>query len=295
MAISIAAGLSVWGAYAAKSGKVLHIDYEQGRRLTSAKYNRIARAMGVSKATLAGRLGRLHLPKAYLTTPGAEQHLIAACEGHALVIVDSLRATSGGIEENSSAMREPLDLLSRVSEATGACIIVIHHARKPAKDAEGGKRMSIRGSGAIYDACASILVLSGEKGGPIHVDHEKARTSGVPAPSFTLRIEDAAIDDDPRGGLRVTVSGAVAEDKLAECDRIVRDALTANGHRALNMTWLAESLGKRPATVRAVVDALVARGEAYREGNAIIYTPHAPAVPLPAAPALGAIPNYAPA
>jgi AAA domain len=204
-AVSIAAGQRVWGAYTARHGRVLHIDYEQGPRLTRERYQRLAAGMLVTPDELAGRLVLTSMPQVYTDAPTSEGHFKQKCQGFDLVIVDSFRASGQTIEENDSSARGVLDMFNRVSDATGAAIVVIHHARKPNQDkAGGGARMAIRGSGAIYDACSSVLVFEGEKGQPTRVSHEKARVSGVCADDFLIRIEDLEIGGNPRGGLTVT-------------------------------------------------------------------------------------------
>src|SRR5690606_11381173 len=124
-------------------------------------------------------------------------------EGFSLCIIDSLRAAAPSIDENSSDVRRVLDVLNRVSEKTGCTCLVIHHARKPSKDSSGGARMAIRGSGAIYDACSSVLVFDGQKGLPTTVSHEKARNSGILADDFDLVIDDVEMGGEPRAGLLV--------------------------------------------------------------------------------------------
>ena len=61
----------------------------------------------------------------------------------------------------------------------------------------------MRGSSALFDACASVFIFDGAKDQPTRVTHEKCRNRGILVSDFGLRIEDVAIDGDPRGGLRV--------------------------------------------------------------------------------------------
>lgn len=205
MAVSIASGQKVWGVYNARQGRVLHIDYEQGFRLTRERYQRLAAAMMLTPQELAGRLQVVPMPQVYLDDPKHEAFLTKQVEGYDMAIVDSLRACGPSIEENDSSVRGLLDMLNRISDKTGCCFIVIHHARKPARDgaSAGGAKMAIRGSGAIFDACASVVILEAEKGKPTKVTHEKARTSGVTSDDFLIKVEDQEVDGNPRGGLVV--------------------------------------------------------------------------------------------
>src|SRR5690606_8417829 len=113
------------------------------------------------------RLSVAPLPRFSLASATAESTLRSLCQGVALCIVDSFRASCPEIDENSSEARRPLNMLTRVSEATDCVFLVIHHARKPAKDSQGGSKMSMRGSSGLYDAAASVMIFeSGKKGEP---------------------------------------------------------------------------------------------------------------------------------
>lgn len=202
-AVDIALDRRVWGEFAARKGaRVLHIDGEQGR-VTVTRYQRIARAAGVDLAEISKRLSVTMFPPLILDSSSAEAALARECQGFDLVILDSYRAFVRTVDENSSEARTPLDMLGRVSTKIGATFVVIHHARKPVKDAPGGAKATIRGSGALFDACGSVVVLSAERGEPTCVEHVKARSTGKPANEFFLAIEDVPIDGDATAGLRV--------------------------------------------------------------------------------------------
>lgn len=203
LALSIAAGRRVWGEFDARRGKTLHLDYEQGARLTRERYQRLARALDITPDDIAEMLDLVVLPQLYLDSATAADVLARECEGYDLVIIDSFRAAAPSADENSSDVRRHLDVLTRVSELTGVTPLLIHHARKPSKEQSGDARMALRGSSGIFDACSSILVFSAEKGEPTRVQHEKARTSGVAHEDFYIDTVDIASATDPRSGLRV--------------------------------------------------------------------------------------------
>lgn len=270
--LSVAAGRALWGTRSiARRGPFVHLDYEQGERLTRERYQRLARGMGVDLAGLGADLRLVSLPRMRLTDPHAEDALVRLLDGVALCLVDSLRAAAPDLDENSSEVRRVLDSLGAVSDRTKCAFIVIHHARKPSVDGHhGGARMAIRGSGAIYDACSSVFVFGAEKGEPTTVQHEKARGSGVCADDFLLSIVDvegvdAKGEPDQRWGLRVVESGTdeTPHDPVAELRRLVLRAIAPGDLTSADL--IATRCGKRKAAVVPVLRALESEGAVFQD------------------------------
>jgi hypothetical protein len=231
LALSIASGKPVWGVYNVTRGRVLHIDYEQGERLTRERYQRLARALGIDPRELEPSwLSVVPLPQFYLDAPGATDRLARLMQGCALVLVDSLRAAAPSLEENSSAFRTVLDAMTRASEKTGAAPLVVHHNKKPREDDTGGAKMSVRGSSAIFDACASVFVLGAVKGQPVRVQHEKDRNRGTLMPDFGLQAEDVELGGDGRAGLRVV---HLEPEQLTSAKSVKEADRTAKAHAGL--------------------------------------------------------------
>jgi|SRR5580658_1623969 AAA domain-containing protein len=204
MALSLAAARVVWSAYACRDRRrVVHVDMEQGDRLTRRRYQRLALAMGVDLAKLGDSLAVAIMPRITLAATHADCWR-EMMRGRDLLIVDSLRAASPGGDENSSDIRSGLDLLGTLSEDTGCRALVIHHARKPSDDAPEG-RYAIRGSSAIFDGVDSAYLFSAERDDPVHVQHVKARSHGELVEPFALVISDAPIGTEARAGLVVEV------------------------------------------------------------------------------------------
>ena len=196
LALAIASGRRAWGEFQVARGPVLWLDYEQGEHLTRLRFQRLALGMGITREDIEGHLRIISMPRFYLDAPGAADVLARDCEGARALFIDSFRAACPTVEENDSASRVPLDALGRMSGATGCAVGVIHHARKPSKEnGGGGARMSMRGSGALYDAAGSVLVLEAEKGERPCVHHEKARSGGKLHEDFYLAIEDVDGED----------------------------------------------------------------------------------------------------
>lgn len=224
LALSVATGTSVLGVYRCERRAVAHVDYEQGPRITRERYQRLARARGVDLRDAA--LSVVTFPRFRMSDSDARdvvRRLLDETQA-GLVIVDSLRASVSGIDENSSEIREYLDLLGQEAKARDAAAIVIHHARKPS-EGKGGGKFSLRGSSAIFDACDGVFVFGGEKGQPTLVEHEKDRLIGEELAAFGLGSEDVEQDGDPRWGLRlVHMEGEQMQELAADEHRATKDA-----------------------------------------------------------------------
>ena len=227
LGMAVALGRDAWGRFPVRPGVWAHFDYEQGRRQTKRRIQRLAAGFGAGKEPLRDKLRIAVYPDVNLTTDDALRHYVEAMTGATVATIDALKGITPGVEENSSSMRDYMRTLSLASEETGCAVILIHHAGKSV-DRRARKEMG-RGSSAIYDECQSVFVVTGDKTEDRRVTHEKDRELGETVPEFGLRIEDVAIgedddeedvtldDYDPKGGLRVVVVEAVADQ---QADRI---------------------------------------------------------------------------
>jgi hypothetical protein len=204
LALSIASGRDAFGTYACRRGRVLHLDYEQGSRVTRDRYQRLARGMGITLDDLGDRLRLATFPRVYLDSGDAADVFARTLEGFDYVIVDALRGAAPTLDENDSAIRCVIDLLARESERTGVLPQMLVHGRKPKEgEAKGSARFGIRGSSAIWDAFSNVFVLGASKNEPTRVEHEKDRVYGTPLADFGLRIEDIDGATGARWGLRI--------------------------------------------------------------------------------------------
>jgi len=246
LALSLAAGRPAWGSYGCPDPRrVLHVDMEQGERLTRRRYQRLALAMGVELAALGDTLSLAVMPPLTLTA-GCRDRWRELMAGRDLMILDSLRAASAGQDENSSEIRAGLDMLGTVSEETKCRALLVHHARKVGADDPGG-RYSIRGSSAIFDGVDSAYLFSAAKGEPVGVEHLKARSHGETVEDFALVIADVEGAGDPRGGLRVQVHGAelVVERRAAHAATARRDRARGDGETVRGALARQPGLGTR--------------------------------------------------
>lgn len=251
LGVSVASGRDLWDRYPVRAGRVLHIDYEQGKRLTNERYQRICAAAHIEKDYLAGRLETMILPSLTFDNDAASSTLSRLGDGRALVIIDSFRACAPSLDENSSEVRVVLDAATRASEKTGCVFLFIHHARKPPTEGRtGGAKYSLRGSGAFFDAAGSVFVFVGEKGDPVTAEHEKCRTRGVTEDTFELEIADVDGPKGPRNGVRVTMR----DSEEIQSSKVAKESAKELA-RAAEMTKRREEARARAAEDAAVTEA----------------------------------------
>lgn len=236
LALAVATGTAAWGRYDVRQGRVLHIDFEQGRRLTIERYQRLVKGLTASgryhadqMALVASSLAVAIMPPDVLDGRNSEAAFLRELEGYSLAVIDSYRAACPNTDENDSSARVPLDMLARVSEATGCTIVVIHHGRKDPPGGGGGGKQSMRGSSALFDAPQLVLQLTSE-GAPSSrpgtnyalCSSTKARITGRAIKPFRLRFDDrdehGSVNPESRFGLSVTAEDDSADDADAAID-----------------------------------------------------------------------------
>jgi len=149
LALAVASGQPVFGRFACRQGPVLHLSRDSGLRATKARYQRLARGMGIDRADVVVFPHSLPLTDKMgaFQRKGFEEVAKEAERGkYALVILDSLAALCPGIDENSTDIGEPL----RATTDDECVWLWAHHTTK---SGEG-----YRGSGAIKAAAGSIYV-----------------------------------------------------------------------------------------------------------------------------------------
>lgn len=203
IAIAKASGSRVLDIWHSKRGKVVHVDNEQGRRITFERYQRLARARGLTADDLRGYLEVALFPAVTLDAPGAYDAYMRLFDGAAIAILDSQKALTPSVDENASEARAPLDMLSSISDRTGCMVIVLDHTRKANPLNAGSPGDEMRGSNAKGQALQSLFMFSGDKSGPKRVDHQKERIYGETVEPFGFRVENVEGEGDARWGLRL--------------------------------------------------------------------------------------------
>ncbi len=234
--LAVASGQPLWGHFPVAAGRAIHIDYEQGRRLTQDRYQRIAKAMQIDLAEMSpNAFGLSTLPRGKLD----EDTMVRLCDGAKIAIVDAFRGAFPEAKENDSDARKYLDMLHQASDRTGCAMFVIAHSRKASEDTD--VRSSLRGSSALFDAAQTVYMLDGSPKRPTRVHNTKDRILGENRETFGLCIEDVDNGVDPRWGLDVKYLCAAAVTAAYMVDDVNHDqdmALTAERLLSLGLRML---------------------------------------------------------
>jgi hypothetical protein len=257
MLVSVAAGAPWLGRFSTKLGRALYLDWENGSYEMRRRIQAVARARNLP-FPVAG-LALSSMPNVYMSDAGDfGRAVLEAAADRALVIVDTLKAATPGIDENDSNMRVGLDHLRRVGEQTGCTFVVLLHGKKISGSASAiDPREQGRGSSAIYDAADAVLHVAYTPDEPLKVSQTKARMGRIVDP-FLVTIADTE-----NGGVLVAATDAPApanNDHRAfdEVCNAVLEAVKANPGASQRL--LTEKVKKRPGTVRAALEQLERHG-----------------------------------
>jgi hypothetical protein len=205
LALAKASGRDIWNRFECSPGRVLHLDYEQGRYATIVRYQRLALGHGITHADVEGRLTLAALPRVFLDDRDALEKFMRMCERFDLCIIDAFRGAAPQVNENDSQVRNAIDLLTYVSEQTGCAHVLLHHAGKPKEQHESDDRTLARGNSAIFDAAGCVLNFTAKSG-------EQRKVKQVKQPSGAVGAELApfglVVSDVPGSEHGVRVSHA---------------------------------------------------------------------------------------
>jgi hypothetical protein len=273
LGLSVAAGRGMaWGGIDVQlSGAIRHLDYENIDEVSARRYQRLAHGLGINLAALGDRIGRAALPRVHLTDDGAEEALAQACVGVELVIIDSLRAACPRVDENSSTIRDYLDLLTRVTQRTGTIFVVIHHEGKAPTEGRRSAQDRARGSTAIVDAIDCQLSVTKE-GGDVYKIEQGKESWGSADPLIVKLVDIGPVDDatSMHAGLCIELADESASIRL---DTKLTNAMAQivlalrRSDRPLGATELRETVKVRHDTANSALKILKERGEVVQDAS----------------------------
>lgn len=254
-ALAVAAGVPWLGRFPAKSGIVTYFDYENGSFEMRRRLQGVARGRGLALPITGIEL--CSMPSGYMSDPDFGVRMMAHCKGRDLVIVDTLKAASPGVDENDSSMRNGLDQLRRVGEATGCAFLVLVHSKKTSGSVMAiDAREAGRGSSAIFDAADAVLHISYVEGEPLHLVQTKARTGRTLKP-FDVSIEDVS------AGFTVWARDAASEevDRSEHFQRVCDSVVAAlKENPGCSARFLRVPVKANPNTIRDALEYLERNG-----------------------------------
>jgi hypothetical protein len=188
LAVCIAAGIpwlpplpnvGAGGSYAVKQGPVLWFDMDNGRNRLRERFGALCRARNVKDIPLHA----ISMARPVFDVSKAEEADLLAAQiiqlGAIFCGIDNLGTVSGGKDENSSEMVPVMANLRYVSEATGATLWPVHHARKTV-NGQGRLGDLLRGHTSINASLDLALLVSREEGSDqITVQSTKTRDDPV--------------------------------------------------------------------------------------------------------------------
>jgi hypothetical protein len=237
-ALSVATGEKWLGRFKTEQAEALHIDFEIGDYEVRRRAHRIAR--GRELATPIPGFAFVSMPALTLASDDFFTTLRPLADRYKFIVIDSLSAASGGIDENDARFAVSLYRLKAIAAETGAVVLVIHHSRKGGGEDTDPREM-VRGSSAIFNACDVVLQMTRASEGAFTVRQTKSR-GGPAVEPFVVRIEDT-----PEGG-SVMVARDPGQAEAANTSR----AMTKAKREALLVLAAEKDLRSKEAVYRRI-------------------------------------------
>jgi AAA domain len=247
LGIGVASG-SQWLDRNCDGGEVTFLDWESSETALASRVQRLIGGMSLAKArdqfTICSRAD------SYLDAEGFLERLEQLASTRKLIIIDSLRASTPGTDENDSRIRRLLDAVSAIAVRTRCAIVIIHHAKKGGQNSDPRERG--RGSSAIFDAADVVLLLDSRRG-TVRVVNTKARDARQMDP-VGISLEDV------KGNVVMrTVPLAKDGGPSPKVAALVLEHL--KGEPGLTKNKLSERVGGNARAFRLAFDSLKAEGK----------------------------------
>jgi hypothetical protein len=264
LVLSVAAGVPWLERYDTTQGGALYLDYENGKYEMQRRMQAIACARSLPTPVKGTAL--VTMPSLYTNDASFESQVMPLADGRALIVIDTWKAASPGIDENSSDMRYGLDALRRAGEKTGCAFGVLLHSKKvTGSQLQIDAREAGRGSSAIYDAADTVLHIAYEQGKPLLVVQTKSRMGRTIDP-FQVTIEDL---DGGAGGVRVWAEAVPEAEGKGEsfealCDKVLKAVVDNPGASG---RIIRARVGGKPNNVLAALEFLEMHGAIRNKGT----------------------------
>jgi hypothetical protein len=259
-AVASASGTAWCGVHPVAQARTLILDKEVGQS-TRRKVQRFARAADVSRADLGDQLRIAIHPPITLEDANAERVLRATFKGFELVLLDSLTAFAGNLEEHTPALGKRLLMLGEIASDMTLAIVLLHHT-----NAAGG----VRGSGAIRAGAENIWIMGESDGGRSTMSHFRS-PDGEHQPDLHTEIVDVEVGGDRKAGLAVRLRDDEATRVEGIDDRadLLRDltALLRTAGPLGGIDTIAKTMGRQAKAVRDCMRWLIDQKIAIQTGK----------------------------
>lgn len=258
-----AAGLQLFGHSMMADMSGIYLDWEQTLRMTRERFQLLSAGAGIDLVSLGDRLCYEWCSVKSLADDKCRETLCRHVDGMHVAVIDSARASSRGVKENTEEASAVGDNLTMVSEKTGCAFVLLDHTGKP--DLTGARQRThmLRGHSSKKDISSTLLVLSSSKGKPTLVTTERCQVKPQElwAGDFQFTLERT------QHGVRlvdVPILGPVTQDEWDVNKTKVYEYIVKSPGIAGNIP-IARKLSLGDQLVRTLVQTLVDEGLVVRE------------------------------
>jgi hypothetical protein len=202
------------------------------------------------------------------------KNLLSSVSGISLIVIDTLARTFGGGDENSTRdMNTFVAAVDQIREATGACILVVHHSGKD--DSKGA-----RGSTVLFGACdtefevkkvgiENIILRTtkqkdAEEARPLtlrSVSQEVTDSDGTISTSCVLVCDEDAKEDEKREEKKEDEEDSDGG-RIGPLGNMIMDALSnlEPGTVGISVIGLSKQIGRDKSNINKSIKKLVSMG-----------------------------------
>ena len=267
LAISVSSGTPFLGRKT-QQRNVLYVPAEDALPDFARRMHDLRRARGLPIGDGAGSWGvQVTSQRVRIDLAAHRAALTAALLSRScgLLVLDPLALLHSADENDAGAMLGVLAEVRQLSRATGACVLIVHHMRKPSQSDGGRRAHRVRGSNAVHGWCDVLLCLEQRREG-LRLDVEARGFEAPEACVLTRVCGTSAAGPTVAHVIGGGVAGPGRPKAAADYGAQVVAALGAPRTRA----ELVEAVGGRKAAVLGAAKALLASGRAREQDGRLI-------------------------
>ncbi len=252
-------------AQAAAAGKrTLIVEEEGSLHDCKERIRRAAAAAGLDNATVRSRIELAWNTGVSLLESGACRYLVkwAKDAGADIIVLDSISALSGGIDENDSVeMAAVAEMLHSLKAETGRAIIPLGHPTKDSwKEGHKPSLADLRGHGTLggrVDAALELLPLECPAGlvrfALYSVKQRDAEKAAPRAFEILMTGEAATVTSGPLNGITAPKLPSKSNQQLTEMMARVLEVAPVGEENAVSQNTIVGQIGKhKPTVLRAI-------------------------------------------